>query len=105
MKRSITLCLSLALVAMSLVPATRTSCQAIPSIQAFWTKFKMAVIKGDKEAVATMSQFPIGMPKAGNKPNSFTVGCKNSAGDEVVIYTFVLTRAGWKFKSLDNLNE
>jgi hypothetical protein len=37
--------------------------------------------------------------------NRFTVGCKNSAGDEVIIYSFVRTKAGWKFKSLDNINE
>jgi hypothetical protein len=37
--------------------------------------------------------------------NRFTVGCKNSASDEVIIYNFVRTKAGWKFKSLDNLNE
>ena len=39
------------------------------------------------------------------RPNEFTVGCKNGAGDEVVIYSFVRTKAGWRFKSLDNLNE
>lgn len=38
-------------------------------------------------------------------PNRFTVGCKDAAGNEVVVYGFVLTRAGWKLKSLDNLNE
>jgi hypothetical protein len=32
------------------------------SIETFWTKFKTAVIKGDKEAVSTMCQFPITMP-------------------------------------------
>ena len=37
--------------------------------------------------------------------NRFTVGCKNSAGDEVIIYNFVRAKAGWKFKSLDNINE
>jgi hypothetical protein len=37
--------------------------------------------------------------------NRFTVGCKNSAGDEVIIYSFVRTKAVWKFKSLDNINE
>jgi hypothetical protein len=37
--------------------------------------------------------------------NRFEVGCKDSAGNEVVVYGFVRTRAGWKFKSLDNINE
>ena len=108
---------------------------------AFWEKFKAAVIKKDKAAVAALSQFPISMPYgmrtvrgraelirryrdvfnhegdaaicfAESKPESdparpkeFTVGCKNGAGDEVVIYSFVLTKAGWRFNGLDNLNE
>lgn len=37
--------------------------------------------------------------------NRFTVGCKDAAGNEVVVYGFVRTRAGWKLKSLDNINE
>ena len=37
--------------------------------------------------------------------NEFTVGCKNLAGDEVIIYTFQRTPAGWKFAHLDNINE
>src|SRR2546423_12398144 len=32
------------------------------SIDTFWAKFKTAVIKGDKETVSTMCQFPITMP-------------------------------------------
>ena len=39
------------------------------------------------------------------RPKEFTVGCKNAAGDEVVIYSFVLTKLGWRFSSLDNINE
>ncbi len=39
------------------------------------------------------------------RPNEFTVGCKNSAGHEVVIYSFTRGRNGWKFTGLDNLNE
>lgn len=35
----------------------------------------------------------------------FTVACPNAAGDEVVIYHFEQTKAGWKFTGLDNLNE
>jgi hypothetical protein len=36
----------------------------------------------------------------------FTVGCKiQNTGDEVIIYGFVWTKTGWKFKSLDNINE
>ncbi len=39
-----------------------TAAQTDPSIDAFWTKFKSAVIKNDKETIATMVQFPIAMP-------------------------------------------
>lgn len=39
------------------------------------------------------------------RPNEFTVGCKNAAGDEVVIYSFTRGAGGWKFTGLDNLNE
>lgn len=108
----------------------------------FWEKFKDAVTKGNKTAIAAMSQFPISMPygmaSVRNKsqlvrryrdvfnhdgssasscfssakpvidparPNYFTVGCKNLAGDEVIIYHFKRTAAGWKFLHLDNINE
>jgi hypothetical protein len=39
------------------------------------------------------------------RPNYFTVGCKNLAGHEVIIYHFKRTPAGWRFLHLDNLNE
>jgi hypothetical protein len=39
------------------------------------------------------------------RPKEFTIGCDNGSGQKVVIYGFVLTKAGWKFKSLDNINE
>lgn len=35
----------------------------------------------------------------------FSVACPDAAGNEVVVYSFVLTKTGWKFASLDNLNE
>jgi hypothetical protein len=38
-------------------------------------------------------------------PKLFSVACPNEAGEEVVIYHFEQTRAGWKFTGLDNLNE
>lgn len=111
-------------------------------VEQFWEKFRDAVTKGNKTAVATMSKFPISMPygmaSVRNKsqlirryrdvfnhdgssasecfktakpvidparPNDFTVGCKNLAGDEVIIYTFRRTPVGWKFVNLDNINE
>jgi len=133
----------LTLVALALsLSMTANSFQDDRSIQTFWNKFKAAVIKGDKAAVARMSKFPIemsyGVPSvrtaaqlnkryrevfngetnaakcfAELKPevdpqNSkrFTVGCKiQNTGDVVIIYGFVWTKTGWKFKSLDNINE
>lgn len=38
-------------------------------------------------------------------PNRFTVGCKDEAGNEVVVYGFSRTRSGWKLTFLDNINE
>lgn len=35
----------------------------------------------------------------------FSVGCKDAAGNEVVVYGFVSTKLGWKLKYLDNINE
>ncbi|MCA1605179.1 MAG: hypothetical protein LC775_06845 [Acidobacteria bacterium] len=111
-------------------------------VEQFWEKFRDAVRKGNKTAIAGMSKFPISMPygmasvrnraqltrryrdvfnhdgssasqcfKTAKpvvdpaRPNDFTVGCKNLAGDEVIIYTFRRTPAGWKFLHLDNINE
>lgn len=37
--------------------------------------------------------------------NRFTVGCKDEAGNEVVVYGFVSTKMGWKLDYLDNINE
>jgi hypothetical protein len=38
-------------------------------------------------------------------PKRFTVACPDQAGNEVVVYQFSRTKAGWKFVGLDNLNE
>jgi len=38
-------------------------------------------------------------------PKHFTVACPDAAGNEVVVYHFEQTRAGWKFTGMDNLNE
>jgi hypothetical protein len=37
--------------------------------------------------------------------NRFTVGCKDEAGNDVVVYGFLRTRYGWKLTFLDNINE
>lgn len=39
-----------------------TSVSAQSDFDAFWTKFKTAVVAGDKVAVANMSKFPLAMP-------------------------------------------
>jgi len=39
---------------------------------------------------------------------AFSVGCpfaQNSGGDEPLVYTFKLTRNGWRFVGYDNINE
>ena len=115
--------------------------QTDPSIQTFWAKFKAAVIKGDKQAVASMTQFPVEMPygfprirtktqlikryrevfsvqadavkcfadaapKIDERNKSqFEVGCKDRAGNEVVVYGFGKKRGVWKLIFLDNINE
>ncbi|MGI8917544.1 MAG: hypothetical protein ACR2H6_02995 [Pyrinomonadaceae bacterium] len=137
--KKMTVCLAVLL--LSCVCSLGSHFQAGESLEAFWGRFRTAVIKKDKAAVASLSQFPISMPygyrTVRNKPQlskryrevfnhegdaavcfaaakpridparpkEFTVGCKNSAGDEVVIYLFVLTKNGWRFNGLDNINE
>lgn len=141
MKKTTILFMWLALVGPAWAQAPQKNIQSNASIDVFWEKFRAAVTKSDKMAVASLSQFPIGMPygvptirnnaqlvrryrdvfdtqanaaecfrEAQPKTNpdnskEFTVGCKNEAGDEVVIYSFRRTRNGWKFTGLDNLNE
>jgi len=132
----------LLLMVVFLLPTTTRSFQGDPSIQTFWLKFKAAVIKGDKAAVAQMSKFPIEMqyrvrsvrtvaqlnkryrevfngetnaakcfaeakPDVDpQNPKWFTVGCRiNNTGDVAIVYGFVKTKTGWKFTSLDNINE
>lgn len=115
--------------------------QGNTSIDAFWARFKLAVINSDKGGVAQMTQFPVAMSygvrairtkaqllarykevfngeanaakcfpsakpeKDPQRPKEFTIGCDNGSGEKVIIYRFVLTKLGWKFKSLDNINE
>jgi len=117
------------------------SLQVDASIDAFWMKFKLAVINADKSGVAQMTAFPVTMPYGvpairtraqllarykqvfngeanavkcfpsakpemdSQRPKEFTVACDNGSGQKVIVYRFVLTKTGWKFKSLDNINE
>ncbi|HEY6122842.1 MAG TPA: hypothetical protein VIV66_23005, partial [Pyrinomonadaceae bacterium] len=41
--------------------AVHGKAQPNDSFNAFWVQFKTAVIKGDRETVAALSRFPIGM--------------------------------------------
>ena len=51
------LCLSAAPAARGAQPAQNTS-----AFDAFWPKFRSAVARGDREAVAAMTRFPLTMP-------------------------------------------
>jgi hypothetical protein len=64
MKKIMILCFSLLLVGSALAERSNESVKLDDSLQAFWKEFKGAVAKGDKEAVARMSKFPIGMSYA-----------------------------------------
>lgn len=128
----------------SLILLNTASVSAQTNFNTFWKKFKTAVSKKDKNAVAAMSKFPVSMPygvktmrtkaellrryneifygEAGaakcfklspiNKvsSNRYEISCgfrKDKIGDggEPLVYTFKLTKAGWKFTSFDNINE
>ena len=62
MKKITILCLSLALSGAAGLPeVSEAFARGELSARTFWQKFRAAVIKGDKEAVASLSQYPIGM--------------------------------------------
>ena len=139
-KPTILLFISTLLIMFTLQTSARSP-QVDASIDAFWARFKLAVINSDKGGVAQMTQFPVtmsyGIPairtrsqlltrykqvfngeanaakcfasakpeKDPERPKEFTIGCDNGSGEKVIVYRFVLTKLGWKFKSLDNINE
>lgn len=114
-------------------------------INVFWGKFKTAVVKGDKLAVAGMTKFPLSMPygvksvktkadfikrydkiinmeanakrcfqaqkpqKDDNSKDYFVActfkGEPESSDNRPIVYYFTKTKTGWKFSSLDNINE
>jgi len=51
----------LLLVCLLIVPSSSGATQADADFQVFWEKFKAAVIKVDKNAVASLSKYPLGM--------------------------------------------
>ena len=111
---------------------------------AFWKKFKVAAVAGDKATVAEMTKFPLSMPyevkavknkedflrryneifkgeanagqcfvKAEPRKESarrYETYCpfKDTPNDwenAPIRFIFVLTKTGWKFAGLDNINE
>ncbi len=62
MKKATILFSLLALVGTAWAQAPQKDVQSDASIDAFWERFRAAVIKGDKLVVASLSQFPIKMP-------------------------------------------
>lgn len=77
------------------VPAIRTRSQLL-------ARYKQ-VFNGEANAAKC---FASAKPeKDRQRPKEFTVGCDNGSGEKVIVYRFVLTKLGWKFKSLDNINE
>jgi hypothetical protein len=117
--------------------------QADRDFNKFWTKFKNAVIKKNKNVVAGLTSFPVSMPygvssvktkaaflrrydeifngeadakqcfakaKPEKQGNEYEVACgfKNDpdgSGGTPLVYSFTLTKAGWRFSGLDNINE
>lgn len=77
------------------VPAIRTRSQLL-------ARYKQ-VFNGEANAAKCFAS--ANPQKDPERPKEFTVGCDNGSGQEVIIYRFVLTKLGWKFKSLDNINE
>ncbi|HKS08581.1 MAG TPA: hypothetical protein VJS13_03480 [Pyrinomonadaceae bacterium] len=77
----------------------------IPSIKtkAQLTKRFRQVFNEQTDAAACFDKAKPEVDPANAK--AFTVACPDAAGNEVVIYHFQQTKAGWRFTSLDNLNE
>jgi hypothetical protein len=110
----------------------------------FWTKFRSAVIAGDKATVAEMTKFPLSMPYlqktvknradflrryneifkgqanaaqcfGSAKPHKesdrrYDIYCPfketpNDWENAPILFIFELTKGGWKFVGLDNVNE
>jgi hypothetical protein len=61
MRKATALCLCL--LVSGTISAVANSAQNGDAFKPFWQKFKAAVIRGDRETVAGLSRFPIGMPR------------------------------------------
>ena len=61
MKRAVVLCLCLLLSVTVVALAGKNSAQSSDAFHPFWQRFKRAVISGDKQTVAGLTRFPLGM--------------------------------------------
>ena len=77
------------------IPAVRTKAQL--------TRRYRQIFNEQTDAAACFSKAKIEIDPENSK--RFSVACPDAAGNEVVIYHFEQTPAGWKFTGLDNLNE
>ena len=127
--------LALILILTAVLSGSANSSHSDTSVETFWPKFAAAVSKSDKEAVASMSQFPIEMPYrvrsvktkaelskrfrevfnfdrtnaakcfAKSKPELDGQNRFTVACGEFIIYGFIRTKTEWKFKMLDDVAE
>lgn len=124
--------LSATLAALCLVAPAREN--ASPAMKAFWSKFQNAVAKNDREAVASMTKFPLampyGVPSIKTRAQLFkeyarifdaeTKKCFATAQPQVedakakkfsincgeaMMYWFEFSGGAYKFTTVDNVNE
>lgn len=127
-----------ALVALCLVVApvnaAAPQAKASPAMKQFWSKFQSAVAKNDKEAVAALTKFPLGMPYgvrsiktraqlisrygeifdaetkrcfAGAQPQVEDANVKKFSINcgEAMMYWFEFVGGTYRFTTVDNVNE
>lgn len=108
--------------------------KASPAMKQFWSKFQSAVAKNDRQAVAAMTKFPLGMPYgvpsiktraqlisrygkifdaetkkcfAGAQPQVEDAKAKQFSINcgEAMMYWFEFVGGTYKFTAVDNVNE
>lgn len=125
---------TLAALCLVVPPNIPAQANASPALKGFWSKFQSAVAKNDREAVAAMTKFPLGMPYgvrsiktraqlissygkifdaetkkcfAGARPQLEDAKAKKfsiSCG-EAMMYWFEFVGGTYKFTTVDNVNE
>lgn len=95
-----------AVFAMTQLPVGMSYGESRIRTRAQFMKKYTSIFAGEVNAVKC---FETTKPQVDNaKPKEFVVTCpfaKNSGGDEPFVYTFKLTRSGWRFVSFENINE